>query len=246
MNKFDWFNRVTIADLKKEQKLLLVEMILRMDESGQSHPSAVRLCKVLGIAHAKNFKGVEHYLPGVFTLVKRGRKNFYVLNTPALEGLLTEAKVNTSHNTPAVEGVNTPAVADNTPAAAEDSPAVEGSNTSLDTSKNNTSDTTEASASATAFLEDNEVLEDNQDDETSLRTTGTDAEGAVQNEPSPKNEVKYALDDRNTEAVKVVVTTKDEALQIIQDAGYVTPVGYRAWSEEDLWKYIEDMKEWVA
>lgn len=134
MNKFELMNKVMTSDLKKEQKLLLIEVILRMDEGKEAFPGVKRLCQVLGIKHSKNFKGVESYLPpGFITVTKKGRKNFYTLNTPAVEGL-SEASVivkeTPNPNTPAVEGSNTPAVAENTP-------AVEGANSSIDITGDN-------------------------------------------------------------------------------------------------------------
>lgn len=137
MNKFDLINKVLMSDLKPEDKCLLIELIVRSDDNWESRPSVERLCKVRGIKHEKNFKGADHYLPGLVTKIKKGRRNWYVINTPAVAGL-SDASVVIKHtpslaDTPSVEGVNTPAVADNTP-------AVEGANTT----KNTTVDTTEA------------------------------------------------------------------------------------------------------
>lgn len=144
MNKFDLMSKVTVGDLTKEQKLLLIELILRADDDGVSWPSVQRLCQVLGITHEKNFKGVEHYLEGYVTKGKRGRKNFYTLNTPAVEGV-SVADVTIKHtpplnDAPAVEGANTPAVADNTPALADNTPAVEGANSSLNNTRDSSRD----------------------------------------------------------------------------------------------------------
>lgn len=108
----------------------MIELITRADDEWKCWPSVERLCKVRGIKHEKNFKGADYYLPGLVTKIKKGRKNVYYINTPALEGL-SEATVSIKHtapktDTPALEGVNTPAVADNTP-------AVEGANTTSNT-----------------------------------------------------------------------------------------------------------------
>lgn len=137
MNKFDLINKVLMSDLQSEDKCLLIELIVRSDDQWQSRPSVERLCKVRGIKHEKNFKGADHYLPGLVTKVKKGRRNWYIINTPAVAGL-SDATVVIKHtpslaDTPALEGVNTPAVADNTP-------AVEGANTT----KNTTVDTTQS------------------------------------------------------------------------------------------------------
>lgn len=143
MNKFDLINKVLMSDLQPEDKCLLIELIVRSDENWKSRPSVERLCKVRGIKHEKNFKGADYYLPGLVTKVKKGRRNWYIINTPAVAGL-SEGTVAIKHtppiiNTPALEGVNTPAVADNTP-------AVEGANTT----SNTTVDTTEAPVAADA------------------------------------------------------------------------------------------------
>lgn len=143
MNKFDLINKVLMSDLQAENKCLLIELIVRADDQWVSWPSVERLCKVRGIKHEKNFKGADHYLPGLVTKTKKGRKNVYTINTPAVAGL-SDAVVVIRHtpplnNTPAVEGSYTPAVADNTP-------AVEGANTT----SNTTEDTTEAPVSADA------------------------------------------------------------------------------------------------
>ena len=148
MNKFELINTVLQSTLKAEDKCLLIELIVRADENGECWPSVERLCKVRGIRHEKNFKGADYYLPGLVTKRKRGRKNIYTINTPAVEGL-SAATVSIKHtNTPAVEGSYTPAVADNTPAVEGlNSPAVEGANSTVDTSKETTEDNT-LSASA--------------------------------------------------------------------------------------------------
>ena len=134
MNKFDLMNKVMVSDLAPEDKCLLVELILRADENWQARPSVERLCKARGIKYEKNFKGADYYLPGLVTKVRSGRRNVYVINTPAVAGL-SQAGVTIKHtDTPAVEGANTPAVADNTPAVeGVNTPAVEGANNTEDT-----------------------------------------------------------------------------------------------------------------
>jgi hypothetical protein len=144
MNKFDAINKVMVSDLNPEDKCLLVELITRADDQWRCWPSVERLCKARGIKHEKNFKGADHYLPGLVTKVKRGRKNVYTINTPALEGL-SEATVTIKHtNTPALEGVNTPAVADNTP-------AVEGANTTSNTTEDTSSIATAGAVPTTSL-----------------------------------------------------------------------------------------------
>ena len=165
MNKFELLSKVAVSQLAAEDKMLLTELIIRADDKGECFPSVQRLCQVRGIRHEKNFKGVDTYLPGLVTTERRGRKNYYILNTPAIEGLLplevdikhtpavegVLAEVDTpasegvleldtpalEDNTPAVEGVNTPAVADNTPAQ-------EGANSTLDNTYESTKDSTGA------------------------------------------------------------------------------------------------------
>ncbi|MEU8869315.1 hypothetical protein [Streptomyces umbrinus] len=154
-NKFDLINTITISELRPEDKVLLIELVMRWDkETGQLNPSVERLAKARGIKHAKNFKGADAYLPGLVTKQKVGRKNHYTLNVPGIINLAA-GKVNLSHytpapNTPATEGVstNTPAPADNTPSTAGVknpspagvySPSKEGSNSSRDSSVDSSS-----------------------------------------------------------------------------------------------------------
>lgn len=149
MNKFDAINKVLVSDLQAQDKCLLIELIMRSDDDGFSWPSVERLCKARGIKHEKNFKGADTYLPGIVTKVKKGRKNTYTLNPAAIDALAAK-EVTIKHtpalDTPAAEGVNTPAAPDNTPARAENTPAVEGANSS----KNNTKDSSEESSTAVA------------------------------------------------------------------------------------------------
>jgi len=65
MNKFVLMNRVLTSILKPEDKVLLVELILRSDDTGECYPSVERLCQVRGIRHEKNFRGAEVYLTGL-------------------------------------------------------------------------------------------------------------------------------------------------------------------------------------
>lgn len=134
MKKLELMNKVLTSTLNADDKALLSELLLRADDQLECFPSVERLCQVRGMKHEKNFKGVEHYLPGLVTKQKRGRRNFYTLNGKAIAAL-PQFKVSIKH-TPALGGVNTPAVADDTPAVAENSPAVEGANST----KNNTKD----------------------------------------------------------------------------------------------------------
>lgn len=139
MNKFDALNIVTISDLAAQDKALLTELILRSDENWYSWPSVQRLCMARGIKHEKNFKGADVYLPGIVTKVKRGRRMTYTLDIKAIRAL-DKAEVTIKHttplaDTPALEGVNTPAVADNTPAQ-------EGANTSKNTTEDSSSSDT--------------------------------------------------------------------------------------------------------
>lgn len=146
MNKFEAINKVLVSHLGPEDKCLLVELVTRADDSWKCWPSVERLCKVRGIKHEKNFKGADHYLPGIVTKVKKGRKNVYYINTAAIDSL-SEGDVTIKHtNTPAQEGAYTPAVEGvlnaDTPAVADNTPAVEGANTTSNTSKEDTTEDT--------------------------------------------------------------------------------------------------------
>lgn len=140
MNKFDAINKVLTSDLQAQDKCLLIELIVRADEDWVSWPSVERLCKVRGIKHEKNFKGADFYLPGLVTKTKRGRKNTYTLNIKGIEEL-RDASIAIKH-TPALEGVYTPAAPDNTPAQADNTPSAAGANTTYNTTRENTIDTT--------------------------------------------------------------------------------------------------------
>src|SRR3954451_14118941 len=103
INKFDVMSHVVRTTLNADDKALLVELIIRSDDNWFSWPSVQRLCQVRGIKHEKNFKGVDAYLPGLVTKVKRGRKNTYTLNVPAIMALpLFEVHIK---HTPPIEGV---------------------------------------------------------------------------------------------------------------------------------------------
>lgn len=274
MNKFDIINKVLISDLNKDQKLLLVELVMRSNENGESFPSTARLCKVLKMKHQKNFKGVEHYIGDFVTVTKRqGRLNKYILNYPALEGLseaevvikqtpyVPKSKANEDTTTLPEKGSDNETELDNHPANADDHPADEGyyypadadnypsdegAYSSIDNTRDNSIESTKASSDDSAFLDDNYQLGEDGNDGTSSSTVSTAAEGGVQDdEPLSNNEVdQTALDESTTEAVKVVVTSKDEALKKIDELNYIMPVGFKNWSAEKLWKYIEDLKEW--
>jgi len=155
-NKFDMINVVNISTLDAKDKILLVELIMRSNiETNEAFPGVARLCQTRGIKNAKNFKGVDTYLPGLVTVQKNpGKRNSYFLVPEAIMAL-PQAEVNTekyrSSNPPAVEGVtaptpleypaseaNPPAVEGYYPPAVEGyyPPAVEGSNSSVDSSVN--------------------------------------------------------------------------------------------------------------
>jgi hypothetical protein len=139
-NKFDVMSHVVRTTLKADDKALLVELIIRSDDDWFSWPSVQRLCQVRGIKHEKNFKGVDAYLPGLVTKEKRGRKNTYTLNVPAIMALpLFEVHIK---HTPPIEGMNTPASAANTPPTAENTPLVAGANTTSNTTKDTSQDNT--------------------------------------------------------------------------------------------------------
>jgi hypothetical protein len=183
MNKFDLMNKVLMSELSAPDKCLLNELILRADDNGECWPSVQRLCKARGIQHEKNFKGADHYLPGLVTKRKQGRKNVYVLDTPALEGLL-EAEVAIKHtaNTPAPEGVsvdnNTPAVEANTPATegvytpatADNTPSQEGANSSIDTTRDSSEKETVSADAPTVEIPSDEGLEEGHSPSNTFKT----------------------------------------------------------------------------
>jgi hypothetical protein len=116
---------------------------------------------VAGIKHEKNFKGVAHYLGDLVTVTKVGRQNYYLINTPAVEGLsqsaVTLKETPSRAVTPAVEGVNTPAPADDTPALeGVNTPAVEGTNRTVDRTKERTLERTDLPAAPVATQRDNQ------------------------------------------------------------------------------------------
>lgn len=85
-----------------------------------------------GIRFEKNFKGAEVYLNGLVTKTKVGRRNHYLINTPAVEGLL-QAVITLKH-TPAVEGASKSQSAVEgayAPALEANTPVVEGANSSV-------------------------------------------------------------------------------------------------------------------
>lgn len=137
MNKFDMMNVVQVSTLAAQDKSLLTELILRSDESGESFPSVQRLCMARGMKHEKNFKGADVYLEGLVTKVKRGRKNYYRLNETAILAL-ESAQVVIKHTPSRAD--NTPATEDNTPALADNTPDDEGANSSMNTSRDSSED----------------------------------------------------------------------------------------------------------
>ena len=85
-NKFDLMHIILVSALKPQDKVLLITLVLLHNEDyGAAWPSVERLCQARGMAHEKNFEGIEKYLPGLVTVTKRGRGgNRYVLNVAAL------------------------------------------------------------------------------------------------------------------------------------------------------------------
>ena len=154
MNKFDLMNKVWTSNLTSTQKNLLCYLISKSDtQEWRSWPTTARLAQVAGVKHEKNFKLLD-YLEGFVTVDKVGRQNHYILNTPAIKGV-TEGTVvlkNTAsrRNTPAMEGVNTPATADNTPATAENTPAGAGTDSTSNTTRESSEETTTAPGVADA------------------------------------------------------------------------------------------------
>ncbi|MGA5053115.1 hypothetical protein ACPCAK_19215 [Streptomyces cellulosae] len=144
MNKFDLINTVLTSNLKADDKCLLIELIVRSDENWESYPGVKRLCKVRGIKHQKNFKGVQVYLPDYVSVTKRGRKNFYVLDVEAIAALEEPELI--VKETPSTAGVNSPATADNTPSVADNSPSAAGANTTNNTSLDSSPDSSKNAA----------------------------------------------------------------------------------------------------
>ncbi|MFF0808836.1 hypothetical protein [Streptomyces albogriseolus] len=165
MNKFDLINVVLTSNLKADDKCLLIELIVRSDENWESYPGVKRLCKVRGIKHQKNFKGVQAYIPEYVSITKRGRKNYYVLDVEAIAALEEPELV--VKETPSL-AANSPSVADNTPAVADDSPSVEGANTTTNTSRDSSTNSSENAALRAAEeqgeVENKEEKEENSND----------------------------------------------------------------------------------
>jgi hypothetical protein len=152
MNKFDLINRVLVGTLKADDKNLLIELIGRThyDKHGNwdCWPSVQRLCQVRGIKHEKNFEGADFYLPGLVQKRKAGRKNVYTIDVEAIMQL--PAFDVTIKHTPAAEGLNTPAIAADTPSVVENTPSVEGANSTSDTTRDSSIESTEGAAVAAA------------------------------------------------------------------------------------------------
>ncbi|MFK0105752.1 hypothetical protein [Streptomyces sp. NPDC091217] len=153
-NKFHLINTVLVSSLAGGDKALLIELIMRWNQqTGQTNPGVERLCKAKGIKNAKNFKGVDKYLPGLVAVKKtKGMRNSYILNLDAIVAL-PAMEVNTdkytTQNPPADEGYSeeTPLLVQGTPPSGagyyppsregDYSPSDEGSDISVDSSMNN-------------------------------------------------------------------------------------------------------------
>jgi hypothetical protein len=97
-NKYDLFHAVLDSDRSAPDKALLFSLILHANvTTGNAWPSVERLCRARGINNEKNFKGVEHYLPGLVTVTRRGRLgNLYTINADAIADL-PQAAVTLKH-----------------------------------------------------------------------------------------------------------------------------------------------------
>ncbi|MFD8067913.1 hypothetical protein [Streptomyces parvulus] len=195
MNKFDLINTVLTSNLKADDKCLLIELIVRSDESWESYPGVKRLCKVRGIKHQKNFKGVQVYLPDYVSVTKRGRKNFYVLDVEAIAALEEPELI--VKETPSTAGVNSPATADNTPSVADNSPSAAGANTTNNTSLDSSPDSSNNAAvpAAQEAREETEAKEDKGSSVDSSLPVVTDASSL----PSSENDAADTAEDWDEE-----------------------------------------------
>lgn len=137
MNKFDLMNKVWTSNLTSTQKNLLCYLIGKSDtKTWESWPTTARLAQVAGVKYEKNFTLLD-YLDGFVTVKKVGRQNHYVLNIPAVKGVSQGTVI--LKNT--VSRRNTPAPADNTP-------AVEGTDSTSNTSRDSTRESTRTGLAA--------------------------------------------------------------------------------------------------
>lgn len=190
MNKFELMSTVLLSELAAQDKTLLIELILRANETGECWPSVERLCKVRGIRHEKNFKGADKYLPGLVTKRKRGRTNLYVINTPAVEGLSQAAVIIKHTDALAPAGASSPADAENAPAQAANTPVQEGANSTSNSSIESTTDSSVVTVDAATTLD---VLQDSPIDDLDVSPpTSFDSSsgGAETNTPSPAGVTK--------------------------------------------------------
>jgi len=103
------FHAVALSELAVGNKALLHFLIVCWNqETGKLNPGVAKLSAARGIENAKNFKGVDKYLPGLVTVHKSpGFGNSYSLNIQMILEL-PPMKVATDkyRNNPSVEGVN--------------------------------------------------------------------------------------------------------------------------------------------
>lgn len=152
VNKFDLMHVILGSTLKPENKVLLITMVLLHNEKfGAAWPSVERLCQARSMSHEKNFLGVEHYLPGLVKVTKRGRRgNHYVVDVPAVMAL-PQHVVTLKHTAPPssiekqivpAQAEEVPSVADLVPDATEDDPSSEGANSTRDTTRDSSRERT--------------------------------------------------------------------------------------------------------
>lgn len=183
MNKFDLINKVLTSTLKADDKNLLIELIVRTDYERHGNwdcwPSVQRLAQVRGMRNERHFKGVDVYLPGLASKRKAGRKNVYTIAPAAIMALPT-FEVTVKH-TPAVAGVNTPAVEVDTPAVAANTPVVAGANSTHNNTRHSSLEITQqagsASAPPTPDLIDDSQSEDLRVDKLLVESSDSNTEG---------------------------------------------------------------------
>lgn len=142
MDKYTLLQTILSSNLSPQNKTLLCTLVIyHNEEYGYAFPSVEWLCKVRGMSHERNFKGVANYLPGLVTVGKRGRRNTYTLDFQAIKALPQNVvtlkhtpplQAKATGSAPAREEI-TPADAADAPSAPVDDPAAEGANSLRDT-----------------------------------------------------------------------------------------------------------------
>jgi hypothetical protein len=111
-NKFELMHVVWNSDLKAAQKNLLNYLLALADANGECFPNTDQVAKVCGVKNQRRLTPVVDQLPGLVSVNKKGRKNYYKVDLAAVMAL--EEKQVVLKVTPPT-GANTPPVGANTP-----------------------------------------------------------------------------------------------------------------------------------